>query len=66
VTTVLRHNVDVLVNQTASAGKCADSFTLPTPINISHLQDIVSTPRRATHSTPKQLGRRIKGGGAMV
>jgi len=31
VTTVLRHNVDVLVNQTASAGKCADSFTLPHP-----------------------------------
>ena len=32
VTTVLRRNVNVLVDQTASTRKWADSFTLPTPI----------------------------------
>ena len=31
VTTVLRRNVNVLVDQTASTRKWADSFTLPTP-----------------------------------
>ena len=46
VTAVLRHNVDILVDQTASTGKCTNSFIPPTPINISHLQDIVFTQRR--------------------